>query len=243
MTRDDAQVVIFTRDVDELLQEIPVQVWDTVACAGIFIGIGLSLGGRRSANAILFMLSCLLGGLFGAYIMAVTNQHIEPRLWLSLVTVSALLSAFLVNRFVGLVELIVFLGLGVMLAGIVNQYLMAYLRPEDDPWIARSALVFCILASAILAWRAFEFALSLTMCIGGGFLVFLSVSWLTRSAISPAGMWANPELLVQCEELKCWTPLIAGTTVAWAGFAEKIGIIPCSGRSRSDRDEERPLLG
>lgn len=235
------QVVVFTPDVDKVLQNVPEQVWDFVALFGLFLGFALSLGGPRVAKLVMFLLSCLVGGLTAAYVLHLVNEdHVDPNLWLGIVSASALIVAFLVDRVVSVGKFIVFVSLGVMIAGVINQYGMAYLDNEADPWITRSVLVFCVIGSALLVWRTFEFAFDLTMSVVGGFVVLLSVARLTRSPLSLSGMWTNPELLIHCEDMKCWTPLIAGSLVCMIGLLEKLGII---GReSRHYRQEEQPLL-
>jgi uncharacterized membrane protein YfbV (UPF0208 family) len=236
---DNKHHTIFTPSVDLKLDQVPSEVWDTLAVFGILFGVALAFAGGKMLKLAIVTFGFMVGGFFAALLLTLV-EDVNPNVWIGVVTGSSIVMAILVDRIVILGKFAIVVALGVAIAGIFNQYALGPLEEKLTPPALIATLVVCIGLSALLIWKAFDFGFSLAMCVVGGFIVLASAARLSRESLSFDGIYAHPSSLFECEDMKCWGPLLAGCSVTGLGLAYQL--VFAVNKISKKEELEQPLI-
>lgn len=224
---------LISPEVDLALSKVPGEVWDAAAGVGIVVGTIFAFVGSRMLRTSAFFFGAFVGAVLGAVIVGLIDFHASSEAFISVSVILGLVLGLLVACFVRIAKFASVIAVGVICAGVFNQYVLSYYAEQLEPWVLYVVLAVFVVLVALLAWRFLKFAMIFASAILGGFVVLLAVARLARGPISLVGIWADPEFLVECVEMTCWGPLIAGAGVCVLGLTYQLRkFMGCGKRKR-----------
>ncbi|KAH9254108.1 hypothetical protein BASA81_007983 [Batrachochytrium salamandrivorans] len=224
---------LISPQVDLALARVPDGLWDAAAGVGIVIGTIFAFVGSRMLRTSAFFFGAFVGAVVGAAIVGLIDFHASSEAFISVSVILGLGLGLLVACFVRIAKFASVIAVGVICAGVFNQYVLSYFANQLEPWVIYVVLAVFVVLVAALAWRFIKFAMIFASAILGGFVVLLAVARLARGPISLVGIWADPEFLVACVEMTCWGPFIAGMGVCVLGLSYQLRkFMGCGKRKR-----------
>ena len=219
--------------VSPRFDDVPSAVWDLLAVIGTILGTIFAFRGSELLRLAFFLFGMFVGGVLCELVL---NQidSIDPKVWLISELSAAFLVGILVDQVFTLAKFALVLGLGVIFAGIFNQYGLAFMD-SIPPTLFYIVICMALLLSALLAYFVFEFTVKLSTSFSGGVLVLLCLSRLMRSDLSITEMWVDPKVLLKCNNEACWFPFTFGTVIFLSGLAFQLNCCSCLDHVEADR--------